>query len=96
MYLKYRKHRKIANLSLACIFLYSILVFLILTRFCTIEFEISRFPKICLIIFAVFLLVFMLAQSMNDISKLAESSILYTNKASFFSIKNIFALSFLF
>ena len=96
MFLKYKKHKRIANLSLACIFLYSLLVFLVLSHFCTIEFEISRFPKICLIIFAVFLLVFMLAQSMDDISKLAESSILYTNKASFFSIKNIFALSFLF
>lgn len=63
MCLKYRKHKKIANLSLACIFLYSILVFLILTRFCTIEFEISEFSKIFLIVFAVIILVLMLLSS---------------------------------
>ena len=65
MYLKYRKHRKIANLSLACIFLYSILVFLILTRFCTIQFEIGNVPKICLMVFTFGVFIVMLAKSVD-------------------------------
>lgn len=87
MYLKYRKHKKIANLSLACIFLYSILVFLILTRFCTINFEISVASKICLIVFSVILFIFMLIKSTyGALNILSESSVLNSSRISFFSL----------
>ena len=91
MYLKYRKHRKIANVSLACIFLYSILVFLVLTRFCTIQFEIGRPQKVCLIAFAIGSFVFMIANSVDNISRLSKSSLIYN-----FSIRNLSVFVFLF
>ncbi len=97
MYLKYRKHKKIANFSLACIFLYSILVFLVLTKFCTIEFEISEFSRICLIVFAVLLLIFFWMHCLDAATKV----LMYTwytgaGEKSLLSVKNIFAFSFVF
>lgn len=95
MFLKYKKHKRIANLSLACLFIYSLLVFLILTRFCTIDFKLGEFAKVCFFILSILLLIFMLSSSLDDVSKLLVSP-LYENKSWILSIRNIFALSIAF
>lgn len=95
MYLKYRKHKKIANLSLACIFLYSMLVFLVLTRFCTIECEVGVTSRICLIVFSVFLFIFMLAKSTyGTLNILSEYSVLNSSRTSSFSLFSLFSFLF--
>ena len=95
MYLKYKKHRQIANLSLLCLFIYSLLIFLFLTRFCTIEFEISDFAKGCFLVFAILLLIFMTASSVDDMSKFFAST-LYGNRIRKMSLKHLFLLSLVF
>jgi len=93
MYLKYKKHKKIANLSLTCLFVYALLVFLILTRFCTVQYEIGEFSKICFFVFFVFLLVFLLSFTLDDVDKIFASSVY---GKSIYSLRNSFILSFSF
>ena len=95
MFLKYKKHKKIVNLSLACLFLYSMLVFLLLTIFCTIEFEISDFSKAFLFVFSIILLLLLVVWSFEGINNIF-SPMIYSNRISNFWLKNIFVYSFVF
>ena len=97
MYLKYRKHRKMINLSLACLFIYSIFVFLILTRFCTIQIEVNEISRFCLLYLAFWLIVsWSVFFPVSEDSGKKLSVMWFDSRSSIFSVKNRFVSIFLY